>query len=160
MYTVHSNTIYPWFLLKTKPKLVLMTIVLYKWSVKLRLHTAINRADFVSWYMLYTYEGNKVAFVNKWRCTFVAEPLNHIHEDTKSARLIAMYKWSFSKCTQKGTVPYLFISPKHTLSPKHASRTVTDDSSSINFSRTFNMSAMLNWAEKKRKYFTKINYCV
>ena len=28
-------------------------------SVKLRLHVAINRVDFVSWCMLYTYEGNK-----------------------------------------------------------------------------------------------------
>ena len=28
---------------------------------KVRLHTAINRAaDFVSWCMLYTYEGNKM----------------------------------------------------------------------------------------------------
>ena len=26
---------------------------------KVRLHTAINRADFVSWCMLYTKEGNK-----------------------------------------------------------------------------------------------------
>ena len=35
-----------------------------KWE-KLRLHTAINRADFVSWYMLYTYKGKKNAFVRK-----------------------------------------------------------------------------------------------
>ena len=28
--------------------------------VEVRLHTAINRADFVSWCMLYTYEGNKM----------------------------------------------------------------------------------------------------
>ena len=35
------------------------------------------------------------AFVRKWRCTFVAEPLNHIHQDTKSAWLIAMCKRSF-----------------------------------------------------------------
>ena len=28
--------------------------------VKVRLHTAINRADFVSWCTLYTYEGNKM----------------------------------------------------------------------------------------------------
>ena len=34
-------------------------------QVKERLHTAINRADFVSWCMLYTYEGNKVPFVRK-----------------------------------------------------------------------------------------------
>ena len=28
------------------------------YSVKVRFHTAINQADFVSWCMLYTYEGN------------------------------------------------------------------------------------------------------
>ena len=27
---------------------------------KVRLHTAINLADFVSWCMLYTYDGNKM----------------------------------------------------------------------------------------------------
>ena len=35
------------------------------------------------------------AFVRKWRCTFVGEPLNHIHQDTESARLIAVCKRSF-----------------------------------------------------------------
>ena len=34
------------------------------------------------------------AFVRKWRCTFVGEPLNHIHQDTKSAWLIAVCKRS------------------------------------------------------------------
>ena len=29
-------------------------------QLKLRLHTAINQADFVSWCMLYTCEGNKM----------------------------------------------------------------------------------------------------
>ena len=33
--------------------------VIYR-SVKVRLHAAICRADFVSWCMLYTYEGNKM----------------------------------------------------------------------------------------------------
>ena len=56
---------------------------------QLRLHPAINRSDFVSWCMLYTYErGLQVitsdAFVRKWRCTFVGEPLNHIYQDTKN----------------------------------------------------------------------------
>ena len=32
----------------------------------------------------------------KWRCTFVGEPLNRIHQDTKSARLIAVCKRSFN----------------------------------------------------------------
>ena len=31
----------------------------------IRLHTAINRAEFVSWCMLYTYKGTKMAFVRK-----------------------------------------------------------------------------------------------
>ena len=34
-------------------------------NIKVRLDTAINRADFVSWCMLYTYEGNKMASVRK-----------------------------------------------------------------------------------------------
>ena len=29
-------------------------------TLKVRLHTAINRTDFVSWCMLYTYDGNKM----------------------------------------------------------------------------------------------------
>ena len=29
-------------------------------ALKLHLHTAINRADFVSWCMLYTHHGNKI----------------------------------------------------------------------------------------------------
>ena len=32
----------------------------YTAAIKVRLHTTINRADFVSWCMLYTYEGNKM----------------------------------------------------------------------------------------------------
>ena len=31
-----------------------------KGFLKVRLHTAINQADFVSWCMLYTYKGNKM----------------------------------------------------------------------------------------------------
>ena len=30
--------------------------------------------------------------MRKFRCTIVGEPLNHIHQDTKSARLIAVCK--------------------------------------------------------------------
>ena len=64
-------------------------------SLKLRLHTAINRADFVSWCMLYTYEGNKMHSWENSAVAFVVEPLNHIHQDTKSARLIAVCKRTF-----------------------------------------------------------------
>ena len=56
---------------------------------KPRLHTAINRADFVSWCMLYTHQGNKMHSWENGRCTFVGESLNRIHQDTKSVRLIA-----------------------------------------------------------------------
>ena len=35
--------------------------------------------------------------MRKWRCTFVSEPLNHIHQDTKSARLIKVCKRSLSR---------------------------------------------------------------
>ena len=34
--------------------------------------------------------------MRKWRCTFVAEPLNHIHQDTKPAWLIAVCKRSLT----------------------------------------------------------------
>ena len=61
------------------------------WRIKVRLHAAINRADFVSWCM----------FVRKWRCAFVGKPLNHIHQDTKSARLIAVCKRSFTLVQEK-----------------------------------------------------------
>ena len=45
-------------------------------GVKVRFHTAINRADFVCWCMLYTYEGYKM---HSWDNSAVGEPLNHIH---------------------------------------------------------------------------------
>ena len=45
-------------------------------AVKLRLHTAINRVD----------------FLRKKHCAFEGKPLNHIHHDTKYARLIAVSK--------------------------------------------------------------------
>ena len=38
------------------------------------------------------------AFVRKWRCVFVCESLNHISQDTKSARLIAVCKRTFTHC--------------------------------------------------------------
>ena len=67
-------------------------IVVDRESLKLRLHTAINRDDFVSCCMLYTYKSNKMHSVRKWRCAFVVNLLNHIHQDTKSDRLIAVCK--------------------------------------------------------------------
>ena len=38
----------------------LKTVVNCSLLIKVRLYTAINRADFVSWCMLYRYEGNKM----------------------------------------------------------------------------------------------------
>ena len=35
----------------------------FKVNVKLRLYTAVNRVDFVSRCMLYTYEGNKISII-------------------------------------------------------------------------------------------------
>ena len=62
-------------------------------NLKLRLHTAINRADFVSWSMLYTYEGNKMhSRENHDAVLSLGQPLNHIHQETKSVRLIAVCK--------------------------------------------------------------------
>ena len=37
-----------------------------------------------------------ITFVRKFRCTIVGEPLTHIHQDTKSARLIAVCERSFN----------------------------------------------------------------
>ena len=64
--------------------------------LKLHLHTAINKADFVSRCMLYTYKVTKYIRekMTLYTCTFVGEPLNRIHQDTKSARLIAVCKHS------------------------------------------------------------------
>ena len=43
-------------------------------DLKVRFHTAINRADFVSWCMLYTYEGNKM---HLWENDDVLSWVNH-----------------------------------------------------------------------------------
>ena len=48
--------------------------------------------NFVSWCMLYTYEGNKIHSWENDAVLSLGEPLNHIHQDTKSARLIAVCK--------------------------------------------------------------------
>ena len=61
--------------------------------------------------------------MRKWRCALVSEPLNHIHQDTKSARLIAVCKGSFRGHTHRWrqihvrsrqlTCFSLFTCPKH-----------------------------------------------
>ena len=41
-------------------------------DIKVRLHTAINQDDFVSWCMLYTYEGNEMLlWVNREKMTLI-----------------------------------------------------------------------------------------
>ena len=69
--------------------------------LKLRLHTAINWADFVSWCMLYTNEGYKMHpwendAVKYTTYTFMDKPLKHIDQDTKWTRLIAVCKRTFT----------------------------------------------------------------
>ena len=46
--------------IKLKKKVVVSEFKVRLRELKVRLHTAINRVDFVSWCMLYTYEGNKM----------------------------------------------------------------------------------------------------
>ena len=49
------------------------------------------------------------SFVRKLRCAFVGEPLNHIHKDTKSARLIAVCKRSVTRYSNQ----YILINEKY-----------------------------------------------
>ena len=63
--------------------------------LKLRLHTAINRADFVSWCMLYIYIYTKVTKCIREKMTMCFREWIHIHQDAKSARFIAVCKRSF-----------------------------------------------------------------
>ena len=66
-------------------------------SCIMRLHTAISWVDFVSWWMLQTYKGNKMHLSeNDAVLISVCEPLNYIHQDTKSARLIAVCRRSIT----------------------------------------------------------------
>ena len=60
--------------------------------IKLRSHTATNRTDFVSWCMLYAHEGITKCIREKMTLYFMGEPVNHIYQDTKSTRLIAVCK--------------------------------------------------------------------
>ena len=59
--------------------------------IKVRLHTAINQADFISWCMLYIQtKVTKYIREKMTLYTFIDKPLNHIRQNTKSARLIAV----------------------------------------------------------------------
>ena len=67
-------------------------------KVKVRLHSAINWVDFVSWCMLYTYDGNKMHLweIRRWI----------IHQDTKSTRLITVCK----RTVALHFLPFYFLS--------------------------------------------------
>ena len=99
VYRVYTknNIVYGWVLENVITRKISLSFT--SACFKVRLHTAIKRADFVSRCMLYTYKGNKNAFVRKFRYTIVGEPLSHIHQDTKSARLIAALGKLLAWCT-------------------------------------------------------------
>ena len=59
-----------------------------------RLQPVINRANFGACY-IYIYIRTKVTRCICVNCTFVSEPLNHIRQDMKSARLTAVCEGSF-----------------------------------------------------------------
>ena len=58
--------------------------------LKVRLHTAINCADFVSWSMIYIRKKVTKGIREKMTTYFRSEPLHHIRRNTKSTRLIAV----------------------------------------------------------------------
>ena len=76
---------------------------LCKRALKLRLHTAINRADFVSWWMWFNGTPTKVQgnFLTNAFCSVILlhSYLYNMHQDTKSARLIAVCKRTLSDLT-------------------------------------------------------------
>ena len=62
---------------------------------KLRLHTAINRADFVSWWMWFNASPTKSTASFSHDCILLTSYVYNMHQDTKLARLIAVCKRSF-----------------------------------------------------------------
>ena len=60
----------------------IQVILLIVEGLKVRLHTAINRADFVSWCMLYTRTKVTKCIREKMTMCFRGESLNHIHQNT------------------------------------------------------------------------------
>ena len=80
--------------------------------VKLRLHTAINRADFVSWWMWFTIYRltTKVHRHFLTECILLPLYVYNMHQDTKSTWLIAVCKHSFNRLVSHllhkyGTMP-------------------------------------------------------
>ena len=52
---------------------------------KIRLHTAINRADFVSWWMWFNRLTTKVQLHFRTECILLPMYVHNMHQDTKSA---------------------------------------------------------------------------
>ena len=67
-----------------------------------RLHTAINLADFVSWCMSSIRKKITKGIREGMTMYFRGEPLHYIRQNTKSARLIAVCKRSFRVCSYGG----------------------------------------------------------
>ena len=87
--------------------IISMVYTLYLPCIKVRLHTAISRVNLVSWWMLQTYKGNKMYLSeNDAVLISVCEPLNYIHQDTKSARLIAVCRRSITTDLYNTTLYY------------------------------------------------------
>ena len=94
------------------------TLVGYLWftaiiilcTVKVRLHTAINRADFISWWMWFNRLAMKELRHFLTKCILL--PLYvytcNMHQDTKSARLIAMCKCSL-RCKIKCIIIWMWV---------------------------------------------------
>ena len=66
-------------------------------GLKLRLHTAINRADFVSWWMWFNRLTTKVQRHFLTECILLPSYVYNMHQDTKLARLIGVCKRTFSQ---------------------------------------------------------------
>ena len=74
--------------------------------IKVHLCTAINRGRFRILVHVIYVRSNKMHLWENLRCTFVGEPLNHIHQDTKSTQLIGadfvswcmLYTYEVTKC--------------------------------------------------------------
>ena len=73
----------------------IMTCKMHPWCFKVRLHTAINRVDFVTWWMWFNRLTTKLQRHFLTECILLPLYVYNMHQDTKSARLIAVCKRSF-----------------------------------------------------------------
>ena len=73
------------------------------YRVKLRLHTAINQADFVFWWMWFNGLSTKSTMSFSHECILLPSYVYNMHQDTKSAQLIAVCKASFPVIAKTGS---------------------------------------------------------